>query len=303
MATAQDLLIASSSAGLTPEESALISRTAYVEAKVYVDTELIEVGDGSQATPFNNFNTAKDYAEANGIYKLVVHGECTIPGNFKNFIVEGVGVPIIHTNGQYLNNSKFYQCNMNGTYTGTIIVQDGVLADGFSLDGFFENSMLAGNLVCNANAVVLIAGCFSGIAGLGRPTVSMNTGSMAKLSVRSYSGGLTITDADHIDDEVTVEILQGSLTFDNTCVAGTMVARGLCKFVDETNGATVVDETSYNTITELEHLVDYNEGSWKIIANQMIYYKRDGSELMRFDLSDSAGNPVTRGATQRVKVV
>ena len=286
MASAQDLMI----------------RTAYIEAKIYVDTELVAVGDGTQFAPFNNFNTAKDYAETNGIYVIVVHGEATIPGNFKNFVIEGIGVPLIHTNGKNLHNSKFYQCSISGTYTGTIIAQDSVLLDGTLLDGFFEKCMLAGNLTCVDASTVLIANCFSGIAGLNRPTISMNGIGSSKLSVRHYSGGLTILDCNNVADEITVDVSQGSLTFDVSCTAGTMVARGLCKFVDETDGATVIDETTYNLVADIDRLLDYNEGSWKIIANQMIYYKRDGSELMRFDLLDSAGQPISRGAMQRVKV-
>ncbi len=53
---------------------------------------------------------------------------------------------------------------------------------------------------------------------------------------------------------------------------------------------------------DLERLKDYNEGNWRIIANQMIYYDRDGIEFLRFNLLDSAGQPISRGAMQRVAV-
>lgn len=55
-------------------------------------------------------------------------------------------------------------------------------------------------------------------------------------------------------------------------------------------------------LSDLNRLKDYNEGNWKILGNQMIYYNRLGVEFMRFDLLDSAGQPTSRSAMQRVKV-
>ena len=57
-----------------------------------------------------------------------------------------------------------------------------------------------------------------------------------------------------------------------------------------------------STLENTEVMRDYNEGSWKIISNQMIFYKRDGSELMRFDLLDSSGQATSRAAMQRIRV-
>lgn len=68
-------------------------------------------------------------------------------------------------------------------------------------------------------------------------------------------------------------------------------------------GLTPEQEATLNTIaSDVVNLRDYNEGTWKIIANQMIFYRIDDTELMRFDLLDSAGQPISRGAMQRVKV-
>ena len=71
----------------------------------------------------------------------------------------------------------------------------------------------------------------------------MNQAGTSLLSVRGYNGGLTIKDSNQITDRVTVELTGGSLTYDASCTAGVMVARGVGKFVDQTTGATVVDET------------------------------------------------------------
>ena len=111
------------------------------------------------------------------------------------------------------------------------------------LNGYFQNCGLAGDLFCIDGSNVLIKDCASVVPGLGRPTISMNGAGSASLSVRNNNGGITIKDCNTALDVVTVEVAQGSLTFDSSCTDGEMVARGVCKFVDETTGATVTDET------------------------------------------------------------
>lgn len=68
-------------------------------------------------------------------------------------------------------------------------------------------------------------------------------------------------------------------------------------------GLTAEQEAKLDNIeSNTDRLLDYNEGDWKIIANQMIYYDRNGVEFLRFDLLDSAGQPISRGAMQRIGV-
>ena len=231
--------------GLVPNSfGELLHNTSYGTYKVHVDTELLINGDGSQAYPFNNIIDAKEFAETNGYRMLVIYADVIVSGNMKNFIFDGVGAPTIEiAAGTILTRSEFRHLQLDAPdYVGNITVQESVLLNGTSLNGFFEKCGLAGDLVCASNSNVLVAGCFSLIAGLNRPSISMNSGSVANVSLRNYSGGMTITDCDHVDDVITVEVSQGSLTFDNTNVAGTMVARGIGKFVNETAGASVVNE-------------------------------------------------------------
>ena len=43
-------------------------------------------------------------------------------------------------------------------------------------------------------------------------------------------------------------------------------------------------------------------GKWEIVSNQMIFYKEDDSELMRFDLFDASGNPASTNVYKRTRV-
>ena len=100
--------------------------------------------------------------------------------------------------------------------------------------------------------------------------LSMNSGVASAVSISGHSGSLTITDSDHVDDVITIEVSEGTLVFDSTCIAGTMVARGSCKFTNNSTGATVIDETinidnMWNKI--YENISEFATAVWnKVIA-------------------------------------
>lgn len=238
---------AAASQATATDQTEILNLVKQMEQYVFVDADALTNGDGSARSPFNNVTDAKDFAEATGIKKIITFADLTIDRTLKNFVIIGVGTPIIDTNGQDLDGSEFSRVVMRGSYTGEIIVQESVLDNGFNLNGYFQNCALGtglgGDLVCVAGANVFMKDCASNIPGLSRPTISLNAvGAAVNLSVRNQFGGLTIKDATHVDDTVTVEMGRGSLTFDSSNTNGEMVARTSGKFLDETAGATVTRE-------------------------------------------------------------
>lgn len=227
----------------------IMNRSRYIERQVFVDTDAVSNGNGSAGSPYDNIGDAIDFAEANSIKKIVVYAEITLDRNLKNFSIVGVGAPVINTNGQDLKGTEFSHCTMRGTYLNHIVVQESVLDDGFWLNGFFENSALNGDLTCVDGGTVLLTQCVSNIAGLSRPTISLNGIGSSKLSVRKYSGGLTLKDCNNAADEVTLGVTETKLTLENTCTAGIISVRGDAYFTDNSNGSTV-------DITALIHVPD-----------------------------------------------
>lgn len=215
----------------------------FVEKRVYLNTQALVNGNGSQDSPYNNIQDAVDKAEQDGVSTIVLAGDVILHKALKNITIHGIGLPEFDANGFDLKGVKLYQVKFKGAYTSPVIAQECNLLNGAYLDGYFENCGLGGDLICNTTTTVLMKDCASLIAGNSRPTISMNSGGWTELSIRGYSGGLTIKDCDNALDRVTVELLAGSLTYDATNTAGIMVARGTGKFVDQTTGATVVDET------------------------------------------------------------
>lgn len=221
----------------------LVNYIRVMEKYIHVDTELLVNGDGSQEYPYNNITSAIDRAETDGIRTIFLAGDIILDRNVRNLTINGIGVPEFDCNGFDLKNTRLFQVKTKGAFTSSIVAQECVIMDGATLNGFYENCALGGDLTCANGSDVLLKDCASAIPGTGRPTISMNASGTSLLSVRGYNGGLTIKDCNTVTDRVTVEMNPGSLTFDASNTAGVMVARGIGKFVNQTTGATVVDET------------------------------------------------------------
>ena len=223
----------------------VLDQNRFIQQQVYVNSENVSNGTGSQEAPFNNITDAIDLAELTGRTQLALIGDVQLTRSLKNLTVVGVGSPEIDLNGQDCKNTKFEGCKLVGNFINSISAVSCILKTNCFLNGFYEDCAFAGDLFAVAGAEIFMRNCASIIPGTDRPTISMNSGNFSLLSIRSYSGGLTVKDCDNIADRVTVELNSGSLTFDSSCTQGVMVARGPGKFVDETTGATVIDETIY----------------------------------------------------------
>jgi hypothetical protein len=124
---------------------------------------------------------------------------------------------------------------------GSIHAKECSLSSVTGVNGHFVSCDLQGTMeIAAAGVVVFDSDPHSQVAGLGRPTFSMNAASTgAKLSLRGYSGGLTLTNCNHAADEVTLEMAQGKVTLTATCTDGVISVRGSCQFTDDSAGSTV----------------------------------------------------------------
>ena len=66
-------------------------------------------------------------------------------------------------------------------------------------------------------------------------------------------------------------------------------------------------DLTYSVVTSmtgtLQSIYDIQYGRWRIVGDQMIFYKEDNAtEVARFDLFDDTGNPTMDAVFERVKV-
>ena len=212
----------------------------YIERGVHVDTDALTQGIGTQARPFNTLEAALDFAELNNYRLIHVLSDITLDRNVKNFIVSGVGLPSVDCNGQNVDRTRFDHCTLRANYTGFITVQECALADGVTLNGYFEKCAILGNLVSAPLANIDMIGCVSTVRGLGYPTLSGVDGSV---SIRGHQGSLGLvgfTGGVH-----SIGLYEGRLLIDNTCTGSEIHARGLPFDIVDTSavGCTVIDAT------------------------------------------------------------
>ena len=222
----------------------LLNYTKNLSKTIWLNTTLAENGNGSQEYPFNNLASAITKAELDNIRNLIVTGNLTLTRELRDFNVLGVGRPQINLNNQNISNSVFDGVFLTGDYTGgnSITIRNSLLLPGFFLDGYIENTGLVGQINCKQSPSILLKDCFSGGSGFSSPNINMSAGQIISLIIVGYSGELTISNCTDDLDNIVVEMSSGSLTFDSSCTSGTLTARGVGNFTNNTLGGTVINE-------------------------------------------------------------
>jgi hypothetical protein len=152
-----------------------------------------------------------------------------------------------------------------------------------------------------------------GTAG-GEPTneveFSLNA---AAVNISGWTGPLKLTNKTGSNRTV-VNCHSGSIIIDSTCVAGTIQLLGVGYLEADNSGpGCQIDTDGFVSIESIitqvwEHadatfLKDIEGGRWRILNNQMIFYKEDNNtEIARFNLFDSSGSPTETNVYERQRV-
>ena len=234
-----EVIEVSSGSGLDAAQDAKLSDIhGQTSRSVYVDTELVTNGNGYQQSPYNNWTSAVDYAEANGLKKLTALADAVVDRQLKNFEVSGVGVPSIDLNGQIMDGSIFERCKLTGSYTGTIQATECAVVNLSGMQGVFLTVSAAGTLSPLPGGSLLISRVAPAISAQAW-TLNMNSGVASIVAVHNSSGEVIVTNMDHAGDTFHFHATNGELIIDSTCTAGNIVVSGTVKVIDNSAGATV----------------------------------------------------------------
>lgn len=273
MADSLQTVVSGSGLSIT-QDSKLEELHGQVRREIFIDTSLAVNGNGYQQSPYNNLSDAIDYAELNGVTALVVLADIVLDRAMKNFIVTGIGAPTISFNGFDLKGSKFIRCSLEDIFIGSIVAENCSLLNNSYLNGEYTLCSFLGASTCIDGSKIILERCFSGIAGLDRPSLSMNPIGTTKLSIRGQKGGLDVHYCNSVTDEASIEVLPGSVTLKDTCTNGSIVVRGIGILVDESNGSAVKSEIVH-PLTNAEFMLmakavwEYSRTSAVIIAGSM----------------------------------
>ena len=260
----------------------ILEKTEYLKRSVYVDPELVANGNGSSGSPFNNLTDAIDFAEAHSLRELIALTEITLDRNLKNFIITGIGTPVINCGGFDLKGSEFRHCTMRGVYVDAITVQESVLDNGFYLNGFFENCAIGGTITCVDGSNVLLKDC----SGLTDQIISMNGAGSSTLIISGHSGNLTIKDSNNALDNLNIGMSEGIVTIDATCTDGNITVTGNSKLIN--NSAILGFDSS--ALVQPQDLVDVLKLTGNKVTKSgdiITIYEKDGTTVWKqIDLSN-----------------
>lgn len=251
----------------------LLSKLSYITKKVYVDTDALTNGDGSQSSPYNNVTDAIDYAEEHNIRDIILSGDIILDRNLKNFTIYGIGVPEVDLADNDISGSHFHQCQIKGNFTFNkpVVIRDSLIKDGAYIGGFIENSVLEGDVICKAGTT-LLKDVTSYADGLNH-VIDCNNENV-NLTFGGYKGGLIITNCTSNTNVLDINVDPGEVTLDSTVTEGTIVIRGFCTFTDNSTGNTnVVDRTGIqvaSSITQTD-LNNISSAVWnKLLADMLV---------------------------------
>ena len=210
---------------------------------MYINTELVENGDGTATNPFNNVADTTDFAEANGITIVYIYADVAIDRNVKNFTCIGIGTPVVECNGHDLKNTEFFGVELRGTYTEKIKAKQCLLGNNFELNGAFKDCGIAGTVTAIDGGNVKLHKCYSNGA---ESILSLNGIGSSIVTVIDFENNLTILDVNAIGDLVKVGMGKGKLTLDATCVEGSIEVSGQPLITDNSGVGCTVDITAVN---------------------------------------------------------
>ena len=218
----------------------------YIDKSVYVDTELVQNGDGGSEFPFNNFPDAVDFLEERGWRYIKLLSDATIDRTLKNFVIEGVGaLPTVDFNGQNVDKSEFIKVKLTGTQVGSVTCREVVLLNLQGVNGIYKDSGVLGNISLAENSNTTIA---SASTLLTSTTVSNTIDAGISnvntvLNIRKFSGTIKLINMNHANKLATCEFAGGRLELDSTNTLGTIGVAGLpdTAFFDNSNGSTILN--------------------------------------------------------------
>ncbi len=218
---------------------------------VWIDTASGSAGTawpiGTPAMPVNNITDAIAIAQDLNVRTFQVQEPLTIGASvnldgyrFTGFSSESTVVTV--DQDATLNDCVFINCYLSGVLDNESVVMDSTIEDLEIRNGRADRCVLKGTITLAANPAQIVSmnDCFSGVPGTGTPIIDCG-GSAGGLSVRGYNGGLTLQNKTGTEN-ISVDMASGQLILAATVTNGTVVARGLGKLLDNSAGATVIDE-------------------------------------------------------------
>jgi hypothetical protein len=298
------------SAGLTYSKQ--VEDSSFGDQRVWIDVNNGLSGTlyprGTTADPVNNLADAQAIITQRGLPKrLHLLGTLNViaSDNISGYDIEGAGTKLatlVVATGANTNDLSISDLSMSGDLNGNLQAKDAVsLSNVDDFDGKLVNCGLAGTIDLGAGGSAShdFIDCYSEVPGNSRPTLDCNSLTSLDVQFRRYSGGLTVINFNDAGNNMSIDLVAGTVEIASSCTAGTIVVRGNAKLIDNSGaGCSVVT----NGLVEAEDV----RTSRQIQTNRMetdpvggtitIYDDADTGVLVQGNLfEDIAGSQAYRG--------
>lgn len=219
-------------------------RVYYDETSSYVGTSY---PNGTIAQPVNNISDAISISNIYNISNFYCLSDVNITttGNtFENYSIfackENLKVNII--NGNYLNNMIWKGLIIDGYFGGGVNhFDDCIIINALDVSGQMKGCQINGTTRIWENMVTSL--CYNGVAKGNSPIPisvwDMHPINTTNLSLRSYSGGVTLLNCNNTGDTATIELIAGRVVLQPTCTSGYVEIRGVGYLTNNSSGSTI----------------------------------------------------------------
>lgn len=283
----------SNSAGLQDLNSL---QAASFLGEVSMDVDSIYAGSifpvGTRQYPVNNEADAFDICLQRGLKTIRIMRSMTVSGSWPDGTIfrgdNPTTIVVSIADSALVENCEFWEMRISGILDGGNTFRFCLLGDLYYTNGYIHQCALLGTISLGGGATAVITDSYSGNPSddVGElPIINMG-GSGNQLAVRSYSGGLRITNCTG-DSKSSLDFLSGRLEFDSTVVDGEFIVRGILSYLldNSVSPAVVHDQTISTTVSTTRKLLG-NRAVISADGQTVTVYEDDGvTPFYVFDVS------------------
>lgn len=248
-----------SSVSATISESITDNNLAYGGILQYDENNVDGTGTafpiGTRANPVNNIADGIIIAAFYSLSTVETASDVTMDRDVSKFNVVGLTPDLVlYPTGYKMDLCQIDNMTVDGDFNDSLVhFTNCEINSALNIYGKIKDSYLIGTTRMSANQDLTITDSESGVPGTGSPTVDMRVGMDTTLSLRGYSGGVTVTNCDTAACVTTLEFIAGKPHIEPSCTAGYISVRGIATLDDRSNGSTI-DTSSLLDPTQVKEL-------------------------------------------------
>lgn len=229
---------------------------------------------GTSANPVNNVADGVALAAKYFLATVYTHSDITMDRDVSKFNVVGQTPDLLlNPNGFKMDLCSINSMNINGDFNDSLIhIYNSEIINALNIYGKIKDSYLIGTTLISANQDLTITDSESGVAGQGSPTIDMKSNEDTTLSLRVYSGGLTLENCDTPACVTTMSFVDGGKPhLEPSCTDGYISIRG-SGFMDDRSDGSIIDDSAFIHADYVTFMKNIAEGDmiptladWKIL--------------------------------------